>query len=514
MKRTINLKKAQIDHFDLVVVGGGATGAGVALDGVTRGLKVLLIEKNDYAQGTSSKSTKMLHGGVRYLEDAILNLDRTNFLLVKEGLEERGYALKNMQHLAHVKKFVTPLYSWIDIPKVYIGLKIYDLLAGSFRIGKSAFLTRSNVEKNYPHINKKNLKGAVTYYDVQFNDVRANINILLTAQQKGAVILNYAELTEFERCNNKIVGVKIKDKLTDTFFNVKTKVVINATGPFVDTIRHIDDNRLKPLLALSSGIHIVLNKSFLKSKEGVLIPSTEDNRVLFVLPWENSTLIGTTDNRCELTDNPKVSKQDINYLLKYINQYFNLEVTEKDIVSSWSGIRPLVFDDTKKESHKFLRTHHIEISASGLITIAGGKWTAYRKMAQDVIDTAIAKFDLKSLSISTKNLPILGSDNFNKNLYQNLMHKFSLEKDVAMHLQNFYGSYAEQVAQFCIDKKLTKRLHEFYPYLEGEVVYVYENEMAISSDDVLSRRLLLKMIDIYAANKVKNRVTQLLELKS
>lgn len=511
MNRKKILTETKNKKFDLIVIGAGATGAGIALDATTRGLSVLLIEKDDFSCGTSSKSTKMLHGGVRYLENAILNFDKKSFTLVKEGLEERGYALKNMKHLANSKKFITPLYRWIDIPKVFIGLKLYDIIAGKFRIGKSSFLSRANVKKNYTHIKSKNLKGAVTYYDGQFNDVRANISIILTAFKKGALVLNYSQLIELNKSNNKIIGVKIKDKISNEIYDIESKAVINATGPFVDTIRFLDNNLSKPLLALSSGVHIVVNKSFLELENGVFIPSTEDGRVLFILPWEDSTLIGTTDNRCELEEELEVKDEDIEYILRHINRYFNLNIEKKDIQSSWLGLRPLVFDNKNTASHKFLRSHYIDISDSGLITIAGGKWTSYRKMAEDTVDVAIERFNLDATSCITKNLPIIGSDNFDNNLYKKLMKKYDLDKDVAIHFQNYYGSYANKVARFCIEIALTKRLDENYPYLEGEVIYIYHNEMAISVDDILSRRLLLKMIDSKTAQKLEKKVQQLIK---
>ncbi|NOY14192.1 MAG: FAD-dependent oxidoreductase, partial [Deltaproteobacteria bacterium] len=369
--------------FDLLVIGGGATGCGVALDAASRGLKVALVEKNDFAEGTSSRSTKLVHGGVRYLEMAVKKLDRVQYHLVKDGLRERYTLLKNAPHLSNRLPLVTPLYRWLDIPYVFSGLKLYDILSGKRNIGHSRLLSRSEALRRFPTLKAKGLKAGVLYYDGQFHDARMALSLALTAEQQGAVIINHVAVTGLLKMAGEICGARLTDALSGESWELRAKGVINATGPFADRIRLLDNPDASKLLSASSGIHIVLDKRFAPPDTGLMIPQTEDGRVLFVLPWEGHALVGTTDEPAEITEHPQPLESEINYLLRHVARYFNLQVERSDIKAVWSGLRPLVSDPEAVDTAHLARDHVIEESPGGLLTIAGGKWTTYRKMAED-----------------------------------------------------------------------------------------------------------------------------------
>ncbi|MDX2481991.1 MAG: FAD-dependent oxidoreductase, partial [Desulfuromusa sp.] len=340
MGRQKNLAKLKDGSlFDLIIVGGGATGCGIALDAATRGLKVALIEKNDFSEGTSSRSTKLVHGGVRYLEMAVKKLDRVQYNLVKDGLRERGLLLKNARHLSNRLALVTPLYKWIDVPYVFAGLKFYDILSGKQNIGHSRLLSRKEALKRFPGLKSEGLKAGVLYYDGQFHDARMALSLALTAEQHGAVITNHVAVSGLLKDNGKISGAELTDSLSGETWQLKARGVINATGPFVDQIRMMDNPDAPKILTASTGIHIILNKRFAPPDTGLMIPETEDGRVLFVLPWENHALVGTTDEPAEVTEHPRPLNEEIDYLLRHVTRYFNLQVSKSDVKAVWSGLR-------------------------------------------------------------------------------------------------------------------------------------------------------------------------------
>lgn len=499
------------ETFDVLVIGGGATGSGVALDAASRGLKVALVEKNDFAEGTSSRSTKMVHGGVRYLEKAVKRLDREQYSLVKEGLHERGIFLKNAPHLAIPLSFVTPLYRWIDVPQVFAGLKLYDLLSGKMNIGKSQFLSKKEVQERYPMVNDKNLKAGVLYYDGQFNDARMGVYILKTAVEQGAVVANHLAVTELLKEGKKVKGAVVQDEFTGEQFEIRAECVVNATGPFADSIRKLDVKESKEILKVSSGVHIMLDKRFSPPENGLMIPKTDDGRVLFVIPWEGHTIIGTTDEPAEISEHPKALEEEIEYVLGYANKYFNLGVTREDVKSYWSGLRPLVFDPEKENTQELARTHVIKYNGTGMVTVTGGKWTSYRRMAEDVMDVVVSENDFSHAGeCITRTLPIVGGANFESDGYIELMEKFDLDEDVARHLNHFYGDRAYKVATLA-KEGYEKRLHPEYPYLEAEIIYSVREEMGIHAADVLIRRLPLGLIDINATGVVSHRVIELMD---
>lgn len=497
--------------FDLLVIGGGATGCGVALDASTRGLKVALVEKNDFSEGTSSRSTKLVHGGVRYLEMAVKKLDRVQYNLVKDGLRERGILLKNAQHLSNRLPLVTPLYKWLDVPYVFAGLKLYDILSGKQNIGHSRLLGRKEALRRFPRLKAEGLKAGVLYYDGQFHDSRMALSLALTAEQHGATIANHVAVSGLCKEGEKITGAELTDSLTGDSWQLKAKGVINATGPFVDQIRMMDNPASPKILSASTGIHIVLDKSFAPPDTGLMIPETEDGRVLFVLPWEGHALVGTTDEPAEVTDHPQPLEAEIDYLLRHVTQYFNLKVKKSDIKAVWSGLRPLVSDPKAADTAKLARDHVIEDSSSGLLTIAGGKWTTYRKMALDTVDHALKQFNLSAPkpTCQTEQLPIIGSANYNEAGDLELRKKFGFATDVASYLNRTYGDQAERVAELAESGQGIK-LVKNHPILEAEVLYAVRCELAERVIDVLARRTPLALLDTEAAKQAAPRVLEIM----
>ncbi|UCG37713.1 MAG: FAD-dependent oxidoreductase, partial [bacterium] len=399
------------EPFDLLVIGGGATGCGVALDAASRGLRTALLEKGDFAEGTSGRSTKLLHGGVRYLESAVKHLDPVQYRLVRDGLRERGVLLRIAPHLCHRIALVTPLYHWLEVPYILTGLKIYDLLAGNMGIGHSRLLSHAHALKRFPMLKERGLKAAVLYYDGQFNDARMAVLIALTAARLGAVVANHVTAAGFHREDGRISGVVARDSLTGEEWIVPARVVVNATGPFTDTIRVLDDPDVAPMLTVSSGIHMVLDKRFSPPDTGLLIPRTRDNRVLFILPWEGHAIIGTTDEPAQLSEHPRPTEEEVQYLTRYIGEYFDLDFSSRDIKATWSGLRPLLHDPKASDTARLSRDHIVAESPSGLVTVTGGKWTTYRLMAEHTVDYVVRRFGLTPrVGCRTRTLPIAGAE--------------------------------------------------------------------------------------------------------
>ncbi len=510
MQRSQQIERMKSDSFDLLVIGGGATGAGIALDGVTRGLKVALVERDDFASGTSSRSTKLIHGGVRYLEQAVLKLDKDQYHLVRDALAERATLLKLAPHLSQPIALLTPLYSWWMVPYFRVGLKMYDWLAGKQNLRPSKFLSRKAALKNFPMLKAKGLCGGVLYYDGQFDDSRMNVTLAMTSLDHGGAVANHLSVVKLLEESGKLVGARINDEFSHEEFDLCAKVVINATGPFADTIRHLEDPEAKPLLKASSGIHIVLHKDFSPPATGLLIPKTEDGRVLFLLPWLGHTLVGTTDNPAKVEVNPKPSEADIDYILRHLKKYFNIPVKRKDILATWSGLRPLVSDPKAHDTAKLSRDHVVHVGPKGLITITGGKWTTYRKMAEDAVNQAIKLKRLSTQKSSqTQNTLLRGAADYSGKLPEALQKKFGLDSDIAFHLARAYGGKAHDVAEYCL-KGYEKRLVANHPYIEAEILYAAHEEMAMTAVDLLARRTRLTFLDAAAARKALPRVIELL----
>jgi glycerol-3-phosphate dehydrogenase len=512
MRRQQHLQKLKDGStFDLLIIGGGATGCGIALDAATRGLKVALIEKNDFSEGTSSRSTKLVHGGVRYLERAVTKLDRVQYNLVKDGLRERGFLLKNARHLSNRLPLVTPLYKWLDVPYVFLGLKLYDILSGKQNVGHSRLLSRKQALRRFPTLKAAGLKAGVLYYDGQFHDSRLALSLALTAEQHGATIANHLAVSGLDKEDGRISGAKLTNSLTGESWQIKAKGVINATGPFVDQIRMMDKPAAAKIISASTGIHIVLDKGFAPPDTGLMIPETEDGRVLFVLPWEGHALIGTTDEPAEVTEHPQPLAAEVEYLLRHVSQYFNLQVKKSDIKAVWSGLRPLVSNPKATDTAELARDHVIEESESGLLTIAGGKWTTYRKMALDTVNHALKQFNLSAPrpACQTEQLPIIGSANYNEKNDLELSKKYGFAADIASYLNRTYGDQAERVAELA-DPEKGIRLVEKHPILEAEVIYAARFEMAERVIDVLARRTPIALLDTEAAKQAAPRVLEIM----
>lgn len=488
--------------FDLLVIGGGATGAGIALDAATRGLEVALVERDDFAAGTSSRSTKLIHGGVRYLEGAIKHLDAKEFHLVTDALEERKILLNLAPHLTRPLPLVTPLYSWMDVPYYVAGLKLYDWISRKSSLGASTFISAAHALKRFPMLKKEGLKGAVIYYDGQFNDARMNLAIALTAAKQGAAVFNHVEVTNFTSG-----GAHCRDTLNNHSFDIRAKTIINATGPFADAICRLDNPQHKPLIAPSSGVHIIIDAKFSPPGTGLLIPHTEDGRVLFLLPWENATLAGTTDNPCDITSTPRPHADEVDYILRHLNNTFDLKITRNDVRAAWSGIRPLARDPDAKSTADLARDHVITLSPSNLITIVGGKWTTYRRMALQAVDKAIEVGDLSPTGPSQTATTLLdGADGFTPQLKASLEAEYALDHDIASHLAHCYGAHATTLAA----QNQPARLALNYPFIEAEVTYAARHELALTASDMIARRMRLAFLDHQAALNALARIVELM----
>jgi glycerol-3-phosphate dehydrogenase len=490
------------ENYDIVIIGGGAVGSGILLDATLRGYKVLLLEKNDFASGASSKSSKLVHGGVRYLEKAIKRFDKAQYDLVKEGLSERSTFLKNAPLISKKIKISIPIFSYLNLFYTWVGLNLYKLIAGKKNFGKNSYLNKVVSALFFPNIKKEKLKGCLSFYDGSFLDTRMIISLLQSANIKGAISKNYCEVNDFLYDDNqKIIGVRYFDKIEDKTYEINTKCVINATGANVDNIRLLDDKNADEILALSSGIHIVVSKEFLSSNEGLLIPNTSDGRIIFILPYLNHCLIGTTDNKCIYEENPKAKDEEIEYLLKEVNKYFSKPLSKDDILSAWSGIRPLIKNDNKEHTQQIVREDLITSSINGLISIAGGKWTTYRKMSEDAVDFLIKnKYLEKRKKCETKKYKLSGNERNKENL-RKLISFYPISEKTKESLIILYGSNASQVLNLANNLDNFELINENLPYLKVEIIYCIENEFVKKPIDFLSRRLGLCFVDKKASIK-------------
>lgn len=498
MGREDKWAEAQSTVYDVIVIGAGATGTGIALDAANRGMSVLLLEARDFASGTSSRSTKLLHGGVRYLEKAVMQLDWKQYQLVQEGLHERAAAMEMAPQLSHPQAIVTPLYQWWEVPYYWMGLKAYDWIAGRDALEPSRYVSKEEACRLFPHLRQEGLKGAVLYYDGQFDDARMAVLLACAAEEQGATVLNYAEAEALIKENGHIQGVQVRDLRSGERAPVHGSCVVNATGPEADQLRQLDQPTAEKLLAPSVGTHIVVDHAICPGETGLLVPHTSDGRVLFLLPWEGSTLVGTTDIAAEPTRDPHASEEEVNYLLDHINQYLDLRLKRSDVRASWAGLRPLVRDKTHPDPEALLRSHLIEVSESGLLTVAGGKWTSFRGMAEDAVDKIAALHPGPWTACQSRQLKLPGADGYYVGLADVLHRRFDLETDCAQHLAHAYGTRAEELLQ----AGSKERLHPRYPYVKAEVDYVLKNEMACTAEDVLFRRLRLGFLDEAAADAV------------
>ncbi len=481
---------ARREPWDLAVIGGGATGAGIALDAAARGYSVALFEQSDFGKGTSSRSTKLIHGGVRYLRQG-------NVALVRDSLRERGLLMWNAPHVVHGLEFIIPNYAWWEAPFYGLGMKVYDWLAGRLSLGRSQMLSREEVLKRVPTLSAKGLRGGVKYHDGQFDDARLLINLIQTAVERGAVALNYARVTALIKDGRgRVSSVEFRDEETGATHEVAARVVINATGPFCDGVRRIDEPAVPPMIEPSQGVHLVFGREFLPGDTAILVPRTRDGRVMFAIPWHGHTLVGTTDTAIpEATLEPIPFENEIEFLLDTASAYLAKKPSRADILSVFTGIRPLVKTGEKLRTSALARDHTIAVSPSGLLTITGGKWTTYRKMAEDAVSRAARLAHLEARESVTWNLRIHG-------------HCDAGDKSDAMSV---YGSDRVEIERLKQqDPELATALHPALDACGAQVIWAARHEFARTVEDVLARRTRALFLNAAGALAMAPEVARLL----
>lgn len=468
-------------YWDLLVIGGGATGLGVAVEGASRGYRTLLLERDDFGSGTSSRSTKLIHGGVRYLQQG-------NISLVLEALHERGVLIRNAPHLVHNLSFVVPLYDWWEGPFYGIGLKLYDMLAGKLGLGPSQLLSRKETLIRIPTVEPAGLRGGVIYHDGQFDDARLAVALARTCADLGGVPLNRMEVVGLLKGGGLIRGVAARDRESRREYEIEARVVVNATGPFCDAIRQMDEPSTPPVIAPSQGVHLVLPREFLPGDSAIMVPHTDDGRVLFTVPWHDRVVVGTTDTPVDrVMAEPRPLAAEVEFLLEHAARYLSRDPGAADILSIFAGLRPLVRGGDAVHTASLSRDHTLLVSAAGLVTITGGKWTTYRRMAEDAVTSAARLAGLGERPSRTTDLPIHGW----------------LARPAAGEGWSMYGAEASSLEELCtVQPDLRAKLHPRLPYRLAEVVWGVRYEWARSVEDVLNRRTRALILDARAAMEV------------
>ncbi len=493
MNRELALNRLEeTAEWDMLVIGGGATGLGTAVDATTRGFKTILLEQCDFAKGTSSRSTKLVHGGVRYLAQG-------DVALVFEALHERGLLKKNAPHLVHDQEFLVPNYRKRDSAYYTVGLKMYDMMAGNLGLGASEMISKEEVIQAVPNIQTENLRGGTIYHDGQFDDARLAINLAQTCADHGGTVMNYMKITALlkDEAQKNVIGVIAIDQETGKKYEIYAKVVINATGIFVDDILKMDNKNASKQVQTSQGVHLVLEEKFLKGRHAIMIPKTDDGRVLFAVPWRGKLVLGTTDTPTEQPDlEPIALAHEIDFILNTAGKYLVETPQKSDVLSVFAGLRPLAAPQEEgKNTKEISRGHKITVSESGLITVIGGKWTTYRKMGEDVVDKATFVARFQNRDCVTKNLPIHGYTT-NPNRYDFL---------------HVYGSDLRPMEELLFQNpQFGQKLHPKLPFREIEVVWAVRKEMARTVEDVLARRVRALFLDAQTAIESAPRVAQIL----
>ncbi len=481
--------ESESGSWDVVVIGGGATGLGTAVESASRGYKTLLLEQHDFAKGTSSRSTKLVHGGVRYLQQG-------NISLVLEALHERGLLIQNAPHLVHSQSFVVPNYAWWNGPFYGVGLKLYDLLAGKLGLGPSKFLSKKETLDKIPNIEPEGLRGGIVYYDGQFDDSRLAISLAQTVCDLGGSAINYMKVTDLLKRNSMMSGVLAVDEETGKEYRINSRVVINATGVFTDNILKMDDPDARKLIAVSQGVHIILDKEYLPGDSAIMVPRTEDGRVLFAVPWHGKAVVGTTDTPMDTVSlEPRALEEEIEFILRHAAKYMARDPNRKDVKSVFAGLRPLAKPAHNKRTAAISRDHFLVVSRSGLVTITGGKWTTYRRMGQDTVDQAVLVAGLEKKPSTTAHLRI---------------HGWIENVDRHNHLY-VYGSDMAGIQELISDNPgFDEQIHPAFPYKKAEVIWHVRNEMARTVEDVLARRTHALVLDAKASIEMAPAVADLL----
>lgn len=521
--RSEQLKALQSKKFDVLIIGGGATGAGCAVDSASRGLVTALVELDDFSSGTSSRSTKLLHGGVRYLEKAIFNLDMEQFRMVREALHERANVLQIAPHLSQPLPIMVPVYKWWQVPYFWAGMKAYDMVAGSKNLRSSYYVNKDKALELYPTLQSENLCGAIVYHDGQHNDARMNLCVALTAARLGATVANHVGVVSLlKKADNQgrlmVCGARVRDEMTGHEMDVEARCVVNATGPFTDSIRQMDDPCVKKICSPSAGVHLVLPQFYGSKNVGLLDPSTSDGRVIFILPWQGSAIVGTTDSPCQVTTSPSPTEEDIQFILREMRKYVNadVQVRRSDVLSAWSGIRPLVSDPNKQDTQSLARNHMVHVSDSGLVTVSGGKWTTYCAMAADTLDAAVRNSAIQQARpSSTDGLLLEGAHGWTPTMYIRLIQQFGLDGKVAQHLANTYGDRAFSLAQLASPTGnnwpvVGKKIHAQFPYIEAEVRYAVRNEYACTVVDIIARRMRIAFLNVKATEEALANIVDIM----
>ena len=495
MKRNFNIKQLSdpTTLWDFIIVGGGATGIGTAVDAASRGFKVLLLEQSDFTKATSSRSTKLVHGGVRYLAQGDVGL-------VVEALHERGVLRKIAPHLVKDQRFIIGSYRWWEKPFYTIGLTLYDILAGKRGFGRSLPMRKRHVVADIPQIKQKGLRGGIVYHDGQFDDSRMAISLLQTATEYGSTVINYIKVEDLVKDNEgRVAGVEATDLVGGTHYTLRARVVVNATGIFVDELIKRDSPEKNNMVKPSQGVHLVVDSSFLGGDTAIMVPKTSDGRVLFGVPWHDKVVLGTTDTPMdEFVLEPKALDEEVNFILKTAGDYLVKKPTREDVLSVFAGLRPLAApknDTGKKKTKEISRSHKLIVSKSGLITITGGKWTTYRDMAEDVVNRAIAVAKLPKKACRTEDLAVHGS-------------KVDADRS---NFSYVYGTDYEKILELETENPIFgEKLHPDYDYTLGEIVWAVREEMALTVEDVLARRLRLLFLDARAAMDSAAKVAEIM----
>jgi len=491
--RSDNINFLKTNHllWDFIVIGGGATGLGIAVDAASRGFQTVLLEQSDFAKATSSRSTKLVHGGVRYLQ-------KGDLALVREALRERGRLRRNAPHLVKDQHFIIACYYWWEKPFYTIGLTMYDWLAGKLGFGRSLPMSKSKVIKAIPEINQTGLLGGVLYHDGQFDDSRLAINLMQTATEQGAVTVNYAKVTGLLKTGGQISGVRVRDETSGETFELNGKCVVNATGIFVDEVIRMDGDKA-PLVRPSQGIHLVVDRSFLGGDNAIMIPKTSDGRVLFGVPWHNRVVLGTTDTPLkDFSMEPQPLEEEIDFVLKTSATYLTRPPQREDVLCAFAGLRPLAAprrNTDEKKTKEISRRHKLITSDSGLITITGGKWTTYRQMAQETVDLGIKNCGLPDKKCITKELKIHGFQHVTDS--NNWRYVYGNDGEKILALQNENPEY-------------TEKLHPDFDFMVAEVVWAVREEMAVTVEDVLARRVRVLFLDAGASKEMAPKVAHIM----